>query len=307
LSAAAAGLLLALAPASAGPITPPAGPVAPTHKTLTQIEPRIPLSPETVPGSGVAHYLITQPGSYYLTGDVAPADSRFGIYIDAPDVTIDLNGFTMRGNVNSPSAISLSGNARNVVVRNGTITGWNTGIAGALSQNACFERLIIENIRTIGISAGSFSTVTDCIVRSCQSDGILIGGPGTVTRCLVSGCSSGIVVTGAGMVTDSSVQNNVVHGISVGQHSLVRGNHCVANGNNNPNGAGIHTAAQFCRIEGNSVVQNGRGISVTGTRNVIISNSAAFNATNFNIGPTNTVGPITSDLASASAWANIQH
>ena len=53
-------LLTSLPCAAQGPLSPP-GPPAPTMKTLEQIEPRTPIS--SLP------YVITNGGSYYLTGN----------------------------------------------------------------------------------------------------------------------------------------------------------------------------------------------------------------------------------------------
>ncbi|HZW06443.1 MAG TPA: hypothetical protein VFF65_04910, partial [Phycisphaerales bacterium] len=55
--------------AAAGPIDPPAGPVAPTGRTLAEVEPRTPIGPVTTPGDADAVFKITQPGSYYLAGN----------------------------------------------------------------------------------------------------------------------------------------------------------------------------------------------------------------------------------------------
>lgn len=51
--AAAAGLL------RAGPLSPPAGPVAATYKTLGEIEPRVAIGEAATPGDGESVYLIS--------------------------------------------------------------------------------------------------------------------------------------------------------------------------------------------------------------------------------------------------------
>jgi hypothetical protein len=43
--------------------------VASTYKTLSEIEPRIALNQANTPGSASKLFRITQPGSYYLTGN----------------------------------------------------------------------------------------------------------------------------------------------------------------------------------------------------------------------------------------------
>jgi len=60
-------LLLAHPAFSQGPLTP-GGTPTPTMKTLTQIEPRTPI--ESLP------FTITQPGSYYLTKNLAGVSGR---------------------------------------------------------------------------------------------------------------------------------------------------------------------------------------------------------------------------------------
>ena len=67
---------------TAGPLSPPAGAVAPTHKTLTEVEPRTPINSTTTPGDANSTFKITQPGSYYLVGNLVGSSGRHGIEID---------------------------------------------------------------------------------------------------------------------------------------------------------------------------------------------------------------------------------
>jgi hypothetical protein len=59
-------------------------------KTLDQIEPRTDVT--RMPGNAFRHILITNTGSYYLSTNPAVTKDT-GIYIAAPGVTLDLNGF----------------------------------------------------------------------------------------------------------------------------------------------------------------------------------------------------------------------
>src|SRR5262245_48602298 len=98
-----AGAIVALAIAPwggsvrAGDLGPPAGPVAPTMKPLTEVEPRIAINATNTPGDADSLYRITQPGSYYLTGNVQGVASKSALEIDASGVTVDLMGFTLEG------------------------------------------------------------------------------------------------------------------------------------------------------------------------------------------------------------------
>src|SRR6187455_75010 len=71
-----------------GPLAPPAGPPAPSMKTLDQVEARTPIS--SVP------FTISASGSYYFTKNLQFQNtSGNAIAISASDVTLDLNGFTL--------------------------------------------------------------------------------------------------------------------------------------------------------------------------------------------------------------------
>src|SRR3954471_5647699 len=61
-----------------GALTPPAGPPAPTMKSLDQIEARIILNAANAPGDATSSYIISTPGSYYLTGNVTGAAGKNG-------------------------------------------------------------------------------------------------------------------------------------------------------------------------------------------------------------------------------------
>ncbi|HZJ13677.1 MAG TPA: hypothetical protein VFD27_01440, partial [Chthoniobacteraceae bacterium] len=72
-----------------GPLTPPGAP-APTMKTLDQIEPRTAINSTNTPGDDDSLFKITQPGSYYLPGNITGVATKHGIEITASDVTLDL-------------------------------------------------------------------------------------------------------------------------------------------------------------------------------------------------------------------------
>jgi parallel beta-helix repeat protein len=171
----------------AGDLNPPPGPVAPTPKSLKEIEPRVVINAANTPGDGDSVFLITQSGSYYLDRNLEGIDSFHGIKIAADAVTVDLNGFSLIGVPNSLAAISVSGSRRAVTVMNGTVTNWvqrgldlrtaahshvesvnafSNGIDGiALGQYCIIERCTAAFNVALGISAAN-----DCVIRNCVAD-----------------------------------------------------------------------------------------------------------------------------------------
>lgn len=72
---------LAATAATAGPLSPPSGPVTSTSKPLAEVEPRIAVNSTNTPGSATALHVISQPGSYYLPGNLAGDSGKDGILI----------------------------------------------------------------------------------------------------------------------------------------------------------------------------------------------------------------------------------
>ena len=95
-------------------------------KSLAQIEPRTIVNSANTPGDGTSLFIISQPGSYYLTTNLVGVSGKNGINIAANCVTLDLNGFALLGGPGSSSAIYILGAQTNITVRNGTISGWGS-------------------------------------------------------------------------------------------------------------------------------------------------------------------------------------
>src|SRR4029079_12515180 len=119
-----------------GTLTPPGAP-APTFKTLQQVAPRTPISS--------APFLITQPGSYYLTTNLTGQAGTNGITVATDNVAIDLNGFALIGVSGSQDGILVTptpafGNRRNVAIHDGAICNWGgDGVDVSVGDNSQIE------------------------------------------------------------------------------------------------------------------------------------------------------------------------
>ncbi len=158
--------------AFAGNLTPPAGPVAPTMKTLDQVEPRVPVS--SLPGSSSALHVISQPGSYYLDTDLVGAPMLNGIEVLSGNVDLDLSGFTILGGPGTQNGIAGSAPSRRVRVHNGFIAGWGgVGLQLAGAPASKVERVVVVGNEAGGVILGSNSEMTSSCVVGNSFDGVI--------------------------------------------------------------------------------------------------------------------------------------
>ena len=138
-----------------GDLTPPSAP-APSLKTLSQMEPRTIVNSTNTPGDAGNTFIISQPGSYYLIGNLTGAGSKNGISIRSGNVTLDLNGFAVTG-LNADRGIDLPTAQSAVTIRNGTVSGWNDGgIRMDLVTSGLVENLTVTgNAGGAGLSLGN--------------------------------------------------------------------------------------------------------------------------------------------------------
>ncbi len=211
-----AGLLVA------GPLDPPAGPISSTYKTLTEVEPRIAVSATNTPGDADSLFRITQPGSYYLTGNITGEAGKHGIEIEASGVTLDLNGMDVQGVAGAFAGVVAYSGFADISIVNGSVRFW----PGAFGVVVDGERGHVERIRASsnlgGIDVGSGSVVSECIAEGNSSDGIR-----AASNCRISDCTAtGNLVNGikgflATSVTNCSVTDSGWNGIEVYDGSVV--------------------------------------------------------------------------------------
>ena len=222
-----------------GDLTPPPGPIAATDQMV--------LSQSTTPPPCT----IATPGSYRVTSDLTGTGGPFVIQITAPDVTIDLNGFTIDGAGGTTQGIVVL-NA-GVVIRNGHVRDCvDEGVFSA-SDGTVLEGVTVRGCGR-GINAGAGASLSRCIVQDVQSDGIRVDGSGVVADCtviraaLISGW--GITARDGSVVTGCTVRDSA-NGIQALRSTVVDGcaaNSCLATGFQAESGSSVRD----CVAQGNS-------------------------------------------------------
>jgi len=248
-----ASVLVAISPAWAGDLDPP-GPPAPTMKTLVEVEPRAPLQNDF---QTLMPVVITQPGSYYLAEDIFAFGAAHGILIQASQVTLDLNGFTVYGNVEVGSNKGILcdiGNA-GVVIKNGTVRDFfQTGIDLFSCPNSRVLDVHALNNGLGGFGYGIFigqdSAAVGCIAADNATDGLRSDFGSSFVRCSAND-NGGIGINAS---------------VSVVDRCIARGNG--GDGIRNANGLILHSLATNSAEDGidatNSIVQSNSAPSNTG-------------------------------------------
>ena len=154
-------------------------------------------------------YFITASGSYRLTGNLqVPSGLAVcgGIQVDASNVTIDLNGFSITGpGAACPYGIHAGVGDLGTTVENGTVTGFTKGIG--VNDSSTVKSVHANSNSNNGIEVGQFSVVEGCTANlNASGVGVFCGGPG----CLISG---------------NVLNSNGTSGVSIGGGpSLILGN-----------------------------------------------------------------------------------
>lgn len=269
-----------------GPLDPPGAP----SSTLPLVEPRTPIrQPASAAGFPI---VISAPGSYYLAENITGVTAQNGISIAADAVTLDLNGFVLKGIPGSLNGVAAQGNPRNASVHGGTVTGWGqNGIYGDYLTDSTYEDLRLYNNGGGGIRALGNSLISHVVATNNGTHGIL---------------TQAITFTGidGGIIRDSTASGNGLDEITVRGHALV-----VENTSFNNSGSQISVFNSGNRIDSNNV--NGAGTSaiyVGSANNVIIRNSIQGVASTVSIVGGNTAGPLQSaGTPIGNPWANIMY
>jgi hypothetical protein len=196
---------------------------------------------------------ITQPGSYKLTGNLAVPAGSNGIVVNAPNVTIDLNGFTISGPVtcSAPGSCNAASTASHGVylmsmngdVRNGTVMGFaGSGVAVSAGE-ATIEDLTVAQNTDYGIVGGSstYPTVVNRVkARLNKLGGFNVSGT-SLTDCVAAQNGQYGFYLLASALIDSVSANNAGAGLLAPTMVMLRG--VRAYGNTGGNFSGDYVSA----------------------------------------------------------------
>ncbi len=308
-----------------GELNPPAPPSSGgTMKTLDEVEARIPVNDENTPGDSLGLYKITQPGSYYLTGNITVPESKHGIMITASEVTIDLNGYSVIGpgkeNGNSAHGIyTYTGLSQNLTIKNGSVKKfkghgvflYNTGhsvINVDSTENGDYGFYLLQNCRIIDCSAGGNTNgliIYSGIVKRCNiyNNNVygLIGTDAVVTECYIH--NNGVISMQTSVtltrciLKDCNIYQNAGDPASIG---VVATESRVEDNNIQYSGSTGLQLGKNSYVKGNNIRNNGSlGIRINGDNCYLIQNVLSDNSGTVYISPsvTNYYMPFSGDNA----------
>jgi hypothetical protein len=178
---------------------------------------------------------ISERGSYVLTSDLTVPSATHGLVLTTSGVSIDLNGFTIRGPGTCSSAGStlmctetagthgINGGGRTGInVRNGTIRGF--GAFGVYVADDCRLKdvSVIENNST-GILAGDACVIESVVARRNGGDGIACDtGCGVFDATSFANRGDGVDAKNASVIRSVSAFDNGLNGFNISFGGVVR-------------------------------------------------------------------------------------
>lgn len=292
--------------AEAGPLAPPPGPPTPTARPLGEIEPRILIGPDTTPGDATAIHIISQPGSYYLGGDVAGETGKSGIIVMADGVAIDLMGFRLEGAPGAAAGIRTDAVRRAIAIRNGFVVGWPEGginlvlrldDGDIVCQDCVVEHVVAQSNGSHGILLGANCIARHCVAAAnagagiqCQSPsamaldsiaqgngqtGIVLGLGGLASNCQSTGNGiDGYFLQSGARAAGCGASSNTRHGFQAANSSVVSDCTSIFNGSAGVLASSINNLVSGCLC----VANNSEGIGVNGIGNRLQGNTCLRNA-----------------------------
>jgi parallel beta-helix repeat protein len=179
--------------------------------------------------------IIVQSGSYVVTNNLPGPDGLNGndcLEVDADFVTIDLNGYTLRGNKKGEGITDKSNSVRSIVVKNGIVTQFGNGINLNDTREA-----VIDNVQSVknaghGIVLREGCQVKNSVISRNKKHGLVVkkGECSVMNNVANHNDDDGIQIRDAGnTVTGNTANSNGGRGLSIRCPSNVIANTFVGN------------------------------------------------------------------------------
>lgn len=167
------------------------------------------VTPGDTPGFPVT---LSQPGSYRLNGPLSSPESTTGVFVTAPNVMLDLNGFTISGARcgsvrcrigNNPSVTGVLFQAHGAAaIINGTVDAFEgNGVSAYIGVDLLLERVQVRRHGYCGVSANGASVIRGVIA----ADNVYCG----------------IHASAGGLMQGISARDNGTYQVSAGVGSLL--------------------------------------------------------------------------------------
>lgn len=236
------------------------------------------VTPGDAPGFPVT---LSEAGSYLLVGSldlssICPATTH-GIEVTKHNVTINLNGFEIKGcvtchghecsDVGTPPPAGIYSTESDVTVQNGILQQMGVGVR--LDDNGH-----VENVRSLFNSDGGIYVGEGGLVRGSLADGnngvgiTVAGSGGWVSGNVAKSNQIGMEIEDYATITNNSVYKSLEGGVSTGAGSVCSGNTVADNG-----GIGILAGAGSV-VSGNASSANQVGIWVKD--GALVQNNAVY-------------------------------
>lgn len=185
--------------------------------------------PVTIDGSAGRSYRLTSDLDLFAVPDTTAVD------LDAPYITLDLNGFEIAGPITCSGSgasldcgasgngdgISLNSNADYVSISNGTIRNMSRHGIGASGDRLTVKNVRARNNARDGLNGGFDSIAVNCIAAENGNDGYQFGSGSVIKQSTAFGnFADGIRIDGSnGVIDDSTARNNGGQGFEMGHSS----------------------------------------------------------------------------------------
>src|SRR5262249_35054746 len=161
-------------------------------------------------------FTITNSGSYYLTGNLTGVAGTNGITINADNVTLDLEGFALKGATGwiSLSGILVRSPHKNIHITHGAVSGWATNVDAGLADSGKCERIQASSSGYDGLIVGAAGVLNDCTANNTGGDGIRVGSFCTLSSCTAEfSASNGIRAGDSCTLSSCAARNSLSVGI----------------------------------------------------------------------------------------------